>query len=98
MDIRHVFAGRSREAVERLAPRRRRSRRTIRGMPLTDRHLNRATLARQLLLQRGRLTAVDGLCRIVALQAREPASPYIALWNRLEAFAPEELDGAFATG
>jgi hypothetical protein len=31
----------------------------------------------------------------VALQAQEPASPYIALWNRLRDFDPADLDRAF---
>jgi hypothetical protein len=65
-------------------------------MPLTARQLNRATLARQLLLRRETLDVVDAVCRVVALQAQEPASPYIALWNRLEPFDPFDLDRAFA--
>lgn len=65
-------------------------------MGLTHRQLNRATLARQLLLGRERLSVVDAVHRVVALQAQEPASPYIALWNRVESFEPAELDAAFA--
>lgn len=65
-------------------------------MTLTARALNRATLARQLLLHRERIGAVDGIRRVMALQAQEPASPYLALWNRLEAFEPDRLDLAFA--
>ena len=34
--------------------------------------------------------------RVVALQAQEPATPYLALWNRLEQFDPASLDRAFA--
>ena len=34
--------------------------------------------------------------RSVALQAQEPASPYLALWTRLADFDPAELDRAFA--
>jgi Winged helix DNA-binding domain len=34
--------------------------------------------------------------RVVALQAQQPASPYVALWNRLAGFEPAELDAAFA--
>lgn len=64
-------------------------------MRLTPRQLNRATLARQLLLRRASLPAVEGVRRVVALQAQEPASPYLALWNRLTGFDPAELDAAF---
>ncbi len=66
-------------------------------MPLTHRALNRATLARQLLLRRRRLGIVEAVHRVVALQAQAPASPYLALWNRLRPFDPAELDRAFAT-
>ena len=62
---------------------------------LTARQLNRATLARQLLLRREPLSVVDA-SRVVALQAQEPASPYLALWNRLDPFDPADLDAAFA--
>lgn len=65
-------------------------------MTITARALNRATLSRQLLLAREPLTASEGVRRVVALQAQHPASPYIALWNRLMGFAPEDLDAAFA--
>jgi hypothetical protein len=65
-------------------------------MRLTARRLNRATLARQLLLRREPLDVVDAVRRIVALQAQEPASPYLALWNRLSPFDPADLDRAFA--
>jgi hypothetical protein len=66
-------------------------------MPLTARQLNRATLARQLLLRREPLGVVDAVRRIVAIQAQEPASPYIALWSRVAGFDPAELDAAFAS-
>ncbi|MFD9408200.1 winged helix DNA-binding domain-containing protein [Streptomyces sp. NPDC059989] len=65
-------------------------------MTITALELNRATLSRQLLLQREPLSVPDGVRRVVALQAQHPASPYIALWNRLTGFAPAELDAAFA--
>ena len=64
-------------------------------MILTARQLNRATLGRQLLLGRERLSVVDAVGRVVALQAQEPASPHIALWNRVEAFDSNELNEAF---
>ena len=33
--------------------------------------------------------------RVVALQAQEPPSPYLALWNRIADFDPADLDRAF---
>src|SRR5215469_731711 len=65
-------------------------------MRVTARELNRATLARQLLLERSPLSVADGVRAVVALQAQQPASPYVALWNRLAHFDPAELDAAFA--
>jgi winged helix DNA-binding protein len=65
-------------------------------MAITARRLNRATLARQLLLRRERLRVVEAVGRIAALQAQEPASPYLALWNRIEDFEPSALDRALA--
>jgi hypothetical protein len=65
-------------------------------MRLTARRLNRATLGRQLLLRREPLAVAEGVRRVVALQAQEPASPYLALWNRLAGFDPGDLDAAFA--
>src|SRR5215207_8589637 len=65
-------------------------------MHVSARQLNRATLARQLLLRREPLEVVDAVHRLVALQAQEPASPYIALWDRLDTFDPADLDAAFA--
>ncbi len=65
-------------------------------MTLTARQLNRATLSRQMLLRRESLGVIDGVHRVVALQAQEPASPYIALWNRLTGFDPADLDHAIA--
>ena len=65
-------------------------------MRLTARALNRASLARQLLLRRERLGVVEAVDRVVALQAQEAASPYLALWNRVAGFDPADLDRAFA--
>ncbi len=67
-------------------------------MALTARRLNRATLARQHLLTRrpGPVTDVTG--DVLGLQAQEPASVYLALWNRTSGFDPSEVDDAFASG
>ncbi|MFE5485077.1 winged helix DNA-binding domain-containing protein [Streptomyces sp. NPDC056527] len=67
-------------------------------MKITARGLNRSTLARQLLLRREKIGAAEAVRRVVALQAQQPASPYLALWNRTAAFDPSGLDGAFADG
>jgi winged helix DNA-binding protein len=58
---------------------------------LTLRQLNRATLARQLLLRRARLDVVTAIQRLAALQAQWSPSPYIALWSRLVDFRRERL-------
>ena len=63
---------------------------------VTAGQLNRATLARQLLLRREKLDVVEAVHRVMALQAQEAASPYIALWNRIDGFDPTDLDRAFA--
>lgn len=66
-------------------------------MDVTARQLNRTTLGRQLLLGRESLDVADAVRRCAALQAQEPASPYLALWNRLEDFRPDDLDAAFSS-
>jgi len=66
-------------------------------MTISARVLNRTTLARQLLLGREALDVPEAVRRVVALQAQHPASPYLALWNRLDGFDPTQLDDAFAT-
>ncbi|MEV6245585.1 winged helix DNA-binding domain-containing protein [Streptomyces sp. NPDC051742] len=65
-------------------------------MVITTRGLNRATLARQLLLDRTPVGVGEAVRRVVALQAQQPGSPYVALWNRVAGFEPERLDGAVA--
>ncbi|MEV7280451.1 winged helix DNA-binding domain-containing protein [Streptomyces sp. NPDC093111] len=65
-------------------------------MKITARELNRATLGRQLLLERAPLGVAEGVRRVVALQAQHPGSPYLALWNRLVGLDPDEVDGVFA--
>jgi Winged helix DNA-binding domain len=58
---------------------------------LTLRELNRAMLARQLLLDRARVGVVPAIERLAALQAQWAPSPYIALWSRLKDFRREKL-------
>lgn len=64
-------------------------------MTLSARTLNRTTLQRQMLLKRESLPVPEAVQRLVALQAQHAASPYVALWNRLEGFDPADLDAAF---
>jgi hypothetical protein len=65
-------------------------------MRLTARQLNRATLHRQLLLERARLEVADAVRAVAALQAQSPAGPYIGLWNRISSFDGTELDRAYS--
>ena len=58
---------------------------------LTDRQLNRATLARQFLLERSLLPVARVVERLVGLQAQEQQDPYTGLWSRVEGFEPEHL-------
>jgi hypothetical protein len=58
---------------------------------LSNRQLNRATLERQLLLERAGRPVVEAVDHLVGLQAQEPLDPYYALWSRLAGFAPDRL-------
>ncbi len=63
-------------------------------MELSERRLNRALLARQLLLERSRLPLAKAIERIAGLQTQYAPSAYIALWSRLEGFALHDLTRA----
>jgi hypothetical protein len=59
---------------------------------LNLRALNRATLARQFLLDRADVGVLDAVTHLCGMQAQEPQEPFIGLWSRLGAFDPVVLD------
>ena len=63
---------------------------------LSARELNRATLARQLLLEREPASVPAAVERLGGMQAQEPKHPFIGLWTRLEGFSPEALLAAIS--
>ncbi len=65
---------------------------------LTLRQLNRAHLARQLLLERAATSPVAAVERLGGLQAQWAPSPYVALWSRLRAFERDRLTRAIDRG
>jgi hypothetical protein len=58
---------------------------------LSNAALNRATLDRQLLLDRADRPALDVVRHLVGMQGQDPELPYIGLWNRIAAFQHEDL-------
>ena len=63
---------------------------------LTLRELNRATLARQLLLERKPLSATKVIERLVGMQAQWPPAPYVGVWTRTTSFRREALERELA--
>lgn len=65
---------------------------------LSQRELNRATLARQLLLERKKLSPSAVIERLVGMQAQWPAAPYVGIWTRATDFVPEALERELRRG
>lgn len=78
-------------------PRRAPARVSVKAVPeraLTTADLNRALLARQLLLERSKLPLVRAIERVGGIQAQYAPSSYIGLWSRLERFGLRDLTRA----
>ena len=58
---------------------------------LTTRHLNRALLARQMLLAREKRPLIGAVEQLVALQAQVARPPFVGLWTRLSGFKRDDL-------
>ncbi|MEU8802822.1 winged helix DNA-binding domain-containing protein [Spirillospora sp. NPDC048819] len=63
---------------------------------LSRRALNRATLARQLLLARADMPVVEAVERLAGLQAQTPHTWYIGLGSRLDGITPEDVSELLA--
>jgi Winged helix DNA-binding domain len=61
------------------------------GDVLTLRQINRATLARQMLLRRERTTPLRAIEALVALQGQWPRPPFLGLFTRVEGFERADL-------
>ncbi|HEY5059477.1 MAG TPA: winged helix DNA-binding domain-containing protein [Gaiellaceae bacterium] len=68
----------------------------MRTLTLTE--LNRATLARQLLLERKRISVLAAIERLAGMQAQWPPAPYVGLWSRVAGFERETLERAVLDG
>jgi hypothetical protein len=61
---------------------------------LTQRELNRALLARQLLLERSSLSIAEAVEQVGGLQTQYAPSGYVGLWTRLDRFKRSDLTRA----
>ena len=58
---------------------------------LTQQELNRALLARQMLLVREKVTPLKAIGRLAGMQAQQARPPFVGLWARLENFQRADL-------
>ena len=61
---------------------------------LNLREINRAMLARQLLLERSAISATAAVETLVGMQAQLASAPYVGLWTRLKGFQRSDLASA----
>jgi hypothetical protein len=61
---------------------------------LSLRALNRATLARQMLLERAEATPEQAISRLAGMQAQSAPAPFVGLWTRQREFAAGDLTAA----
>jgi len=66
----------------------------VTGRVLSTRELNRALLARQLLLERSSMPLMRAIERVAGLQTQYAPSAYVSLWSRLRDFRREALTRA----
>jgi hypothetical protein len=65
---------------------------------LSTRELNRALLARQLLLERSPLPVAQALEAVAGLQTQYAPAAYVGLWSRLRDFAGKISRGRWRSG
>jgi hypothetical protein len=65
------------------------------GATLSVRALNRAYLARQMLLERQKISTLSAIERLVAMQAQVARPPFVGLWTRIAGFKRADLVSAF---
>lgn len=61
------------------------------GSTLSRQQLNRALLARQMLLEKQDISVHQMVHHLVGLQAQEPPDPFVGLWSRIAGFQPDDL-------
>jgi hypothetical protein len=64
------------------------------GPLLSERAMNRATLARQMLLRREKATPVAVVERLAGMQAQLARPPFVGLWSRIQPFQAADLVNA----